>query len=136
MMRRNFLGGLLALLVGAGLVHFAQAAEGVAKLADLAGTWKGDLMPPGGAAIPVVVHVNADGTGSMDSPSQSAMGIPATDFQLEHNLFTFSVPSINGSYSGMLAADMSSIDGQWSQSGFTLPLVLKPDTGAASAGKK
>ena len=135
MMRRNLLAGLLALTVAAGLSHVAQAAE-VAKLADIAGTWKGDLMPPGGGGIPVVVHVNADGTGSLDSPSQGAMGIPATDFQLEHNLLTFSVPSINGSYSGMLAADMSSIDGQWTQNGFMLPLVLKPDSGKAPAGKE
>ena len=134
MMRHLFLFYRVALMAGA-LVIFTATASSAATLADLAGTWKGDLMPPGGAAIPVVVHVMADGTGSMDSPSQGAMGIPASDFHLEQTLFTFNVPNISGSYSGKLAADMSSIDGQWSQNGFMLPLVLKPDSGKPSAAK-
>lgn len=99
---------------------FAQAAT----LADMVGTWSGGLTAPSGAQAPLIVHVMADGTGTVDSPAQDVFGVPAEGFQLEHNIFTFTVPRIDVRFHGMLEGDLEAVDGQWSQNGKSLPLRL------------
>ena len=71
---------------------------------DVAGDWQGTLKGPG-VELRVVVHLTrgASGlTGTLDSPDQAASGIALAAAALTGNTLTFSVPAVNGSYTGTL----------------------------------
>ena len=96
--------------------------------ADLLGSWTGKL-DLGVAKLTLVLHLKqADGRVkvTMDSPDQSAMGIPCTNDFLSYDSLAVSVKSINASYSGRLKD--GKIVGTFKQNGMSLPLVLAKDT--------
>lgn len=100
---------------------------------DVTGDWQGTLKGPG-VELRVVVHLTrgASGlTGTLDSPDQAASGIALAAAALTGNTLTFSVPAVNGSYTGTLTPQ-GSIDGRWSQGGQALPLALTRVTNVAS----
>jgi|GEM_PF-5419141 len=115
--------GAWALPVAFGLLATAGAAQ-AATLGDLTGTWAGSLTNQHGAAAPIIVHIMADGSGTVDSPAQDVFGVALDELTVEHNLVSFTAPHSNASYHGMLDGDMSAIDGQWQRNGNTLPLRL------------
>lgn len=115
--------GITALPILLGAMMMASAAQ-AATLADLVGTWSGSLTASSGAQVPMLIHVMADGTGTADSPAQGVFGAPVTDIALEHNLFSFNLPSINVHYHGMLDGDIMAIDGQWEKGDAAWPLRL------------
>ena len=53
-------------------------------------------------------------------------GMPTTSVTRDGSSLKIEVQKIGGTFEGKIAADLSSIDGKWSQGGGTLPLVLKP----------
>lgn len=96
--------------------------------ADLLGSWTGKL-DLGVAKLTLVFHLKqADGhvKVTMDSPDQSAMGIPCTKDFLSYDSLAVSVKSINASYSGRLKD--GKIVGTFKQNGLSLPLVLAKGT--------
>ena len=96
--------------------------------ADLIGSWTGKL-DLGVAKLTLVFHLKqADGhvKVTMDSPDQSAMGIPCTNDFLSYDSLAVSVKSINASYSGRLKD--AKIVGTFKQNGMSLPLVLAKGT--------
>ena len=96
--------------------------------ADLIGSWTGKL-DLGVAKLTLVLHLKqADGRVkvTMDSPDQSAMGIPCTNDFLSYDSLAVSVKSINASYSGRLKD--GKIVGTFNQNGMSLPLVLAKGT--------
>ena len=96
--------------------------------ADLLGSWTGKL-DLGVAKLTLVFHLKqADGhvKVTMDSPDQSAMGIPCTKDFLSYDSLAVSVKSINASYSGRLKD--GKIVGTFKQNGMSLPLVLAKGT--------
>ena len=96
--------------------------------ADLLGSWTGKL-DLGVAKLTLVFHLKqADGRVkvTMDSPDQSAMGIPCTNDFLSYDSLAVSVKSINASYSGRLKD--GKIVGTFKQNGLSLPLVLAKGT--------
>ena len=96
--------------------------------ADLIGSWTGKL-DLGVAKLTLVFHLKqADGRVkvTMDSPDQSAMGIPCTNDFLSYDSLAVSVKSINASYSGRLKD--AKIVGTFKQNGMSLPLVLAKGT--------
>ena len=96
--------------------------------ADLIGSWTGKL-DLGVAKLTLVFHLKqADGhvKVTMDSPDQSAMGIPCTNDFLSYDSLAVSVKSINASYSGRLKD--GKIVGTFKQNGLSLPLVLAKGT--------
>ena len=96
--------------------------------ADLIGSWTGKL-DLGVAKLTLVFHLKqADGhvKVTMDSPDQSAMGIPCTKDFLSYDSLAVSVKSINASYSGRLKD--GKIVGTFKQNGLSLPLVLAKGT--------
>ena len=95
---------------------------------DLLGSWTGKL-DLGVAKLTLVFHLKqADGhvKVTMDSPDQSAMGIPCTKDFLSYDSLAVSVKSINASYSGRLKD--GKIVGTFKQNGLSLPLVLAKGT--------
>ena len=91
------------------------------------GLWQGMLKVPG-TELRVVFHINkgADGklTVTMDSPDQSATGIPVDECAFKNGKLTLAAKAIGGGFEGTMRND-STIEGEWSQAGMSLPLVLK-----------
>ncbi len=109
-------------------IILAVAALTAEAQVDLIGSWTGKL-DLGVAKLTLVFHLKqADGrvNVTMDSPDQSAMGIPCkTDF-LSYDSLAVSVKSINASYGGRL--EDGKLVGTFKQNGMSLPLVLTKGT--------
>jgi hypothetical protein len=75
----------------------------------------------------VKLHVIAasDGTLSctVDSPDQGMSGVKCADFQVNGQALSFTVPTVNGTWTGLISNDGSSLTGVWSQ-GSPTPLNL------------
>ncbi len=93
----------------------------------LEGIWEGTLTVPGGE-LRVVFRISATEDGvlaaTMDSPDQGATGIPVDEVLVEGAKVHIEVKSVLGAFDGEMAQDGRSIDGEWKQSGYTLPLLL------------
>lgn len=102
--------------------------------AELAGPWQGSL-DLGEIRLRLVFHLEAahDGgyTATLDSPDQGATGIPASRVAVDEGAVEIEVAAIGGAYSGRLAADGESVEGEWRQGGTTLPLRLERVDGVA-----
>jgi pimeloyl-ACP methyl ester carboxylesterase len=92
------------------------------------GIWQGVLTVPG-AELRVVFKISKkpDGTmtATLDSPDQGVTDIPVDEVALENSDLRLEVQSVLGVYEGKVKEDGMTIDGEWKQSGVTLPLVLK-----------
>jgi fermentation-respiration switch protein FrsA (DUF1100 family) len=99
-----------------------------AKPSDIDGAWMGSI-DTGAIKLRVVFHIvnTEDGLmATMDSPDQGMKGMPATSVTRERSSLKIAAKAIGGLFEGKISADLSSIDGNWSQGGATFPLVLKP----------
>ncbi len=91
------------------------------------GSWMGDLKA-GGATLRLVFNVAAAGGGlsaTMDSPDQGAKGIPVSSATAQGDSIRLEVKLAQGLYIGTISSDGASIEGSWSQSGASFPILLK-----------
>jgi len=98
-----------------------------AKPSDIDGAWSGTL-DTGAAKLRIVFHITNTEDGliaTMDSPDQNLKGMPMTGITRDGASIKIDAKQINGSFSGNIAADLSSIDGKWSQNGAEIPLLVK-----------
>ena len=98
-----------------------------AKPSDIDGTWMGTL-EVGTVKLRVVFHVvnTEDGLiATMDSPDQGAKGMPTTSVTRDGANLKIEAKAINAVYEGKIAADLSTIDGTFTQMGDPHPLLLK-----------
>lgn len=101
----------------------------------LEGTWQGKL-EVSGVSLTVVYHLerSSDAPGGwvarMDSPDQGATGIPVSAVHIEDTAVQLEVAAVAGVFEGNFDADADTIDGTWTQSGQTFPLLLKRATSA------
>jgi hypothetical protein len=98
-----------------------------AKPSDIDGAWQGTL-DLGQQSLRVVFHIvnTEDGlTATLDSPDQNTSGIPTTSVTRDGSALKIQIKSIGGAFEGKIAADLSSIDGTFTQLGNSHPLVLK-----------
>lgn len=95
---------------------------------NVEGTWLGSLQA-GGVALRLVFHISRDSadvlTATIDSPDQGTIGIQVGAVTVTGDTLRMEVPAIGGGYEGTISADGTTIDGTWSQSGQTFPLVLE-----------
>jgi uncharacterized protein len=94
---------------------------------DIDGAWMGTL-DTGAIKLRVVFHIvnTEDGlTATLDSLDQGSIGM-ATSVTRDGSSLKIEVPIVHGNFEGKISADLSSIDGKWSQGGGTLLLLLKP----------
>jgi serine-type D-Ala-D-Ala carboxypeptidase/endopeptidase len=129
---RNFIvNRVLLLFVSMLLFGLGSATAFAQKPADVVGDWSGALQA-GGSSLRLVLHVSTDSAGqltvTLDSLDQNAMGLQGGNAVLKGNMFSFEIPSVSGTYTGMLDDDGKSIRGTWSQ-GVPLPLVFSRQTG-------
>ena len=108
------------------LLLFASGCK-ASPTKGIEGLWQGTLKVPGGE-LRIVFHINKTDDGklsaTLDSPDQSANGIPVEECTLKNGKLTLAANTIGGAYEGTMKND-STIDGTWSQAGIPLPLVLK-----------
>ena len=100
---------------------------------DFNGTWKGDIKVQS-YSIPVVLHIeqNEQGvTASMDSPEQNAFGIKGSA-NIKDDKINVGIAEIGASYSAKLVGN--TLDGTYTQMGFSVPLKLTREAAPATAG--
>lgn len=90
---------------------------------NISGTWDGELNA-GFQKIKVVLNLSDDGKCTLDSPDQGAFGIAATTNFVSADSVNVSIASLNASYAAKL--QNGELKGTFTQSGFKLPLNLKP----------
>ncbi|MGP0018810.1 MAG: hypothetical protein ACLPHP_09605 [Candidatus Sulfotelmatobacter sp.] len=98
-----------------------------AKPSDIDGAWLGTL-DLGSQSLRVVFHIvnTEDGlTATMDSPDQGANGLPTNSVTRDGSSLKIEIKSIGGAFEGKIAADLSSIEGTFTQLGNNHPLALK-----------
>ncbi len=94
---------------------------------NISGSWLGQL-DLGVQKLNLVFHFDKDDSGkdmcTVDSPDQSAKGIPAVLKYISADSVNFNVPSIGMSYAGKLQEGV--MKGTFTQMGMKLPLDMKP----------
>lgn len=107
----------------------APVAAKPAPPSDIDGTWQGTL-DAGATKLRILFKVvnTADGlTAQMQSPDQSPLWLTASSVIRTGSALSIGLKGISGSYDGKLSADLSSIDGTFTQGPNTLPLVVTRD---------
>jgi len=97
------------------------------KKADIDGDWLGTL-EVGGAKLRLQFHITSTPEGfhaTVDSLDQGAMAMPASAVTRGGSKLQVELKQINGSFSGTIDKDLTTIDGSWNQNGASAALVLK-----------
>jgi pimeloyl-ACP methyl ester carboxylesterase len=89
---------------------------------SIAGDWYGTL-DAGPQKLPVVFHIQPDGSATMESPAQMARALPATA-TLKDGKLRFELQVAPVGFDGALSADGKTLVGAWTQGGASLPLSL------------
>jgi D-alanyl-D-alanine-carboxypeptidase/D-alanyl-D-alanine-endopeptidase len=117
---------LLALLVACSIA--AVAAPAIAQ--EATGYWAGILEPKPGTRFPLFVHIVRDkaGTfsGTLDCPSQAALGLALAAISADAGHLAFTVPGVGGRYQARWVAAAMSWKGEWSQGGQQGDLWFSP----------
>lgn len=114
-------------------IAFAASQEQVQVKPE--GDWKGTI-DAGGAKLDLVLHVSKkDGalSATLDSPDQGATGLTIDSITVTGTSLRFEMKSLGANYEGVISADGSQIEGQFSQQGARLPLTFKRMANADSS---
>ena len=114
-------------------IAFAASQEQVQVKPE--GDWKGTI-DAGGAKLDLVLHVSKkDGalSATLDSPDQGATGLAIDSITVTGTSLRFEMKSLGANYEGVISADGSQIEGQFSQQGARLPLTFKRMANADSS---
>jgi len=118
---------LALIMVGsASMIGFAQQQD--TSEISIEGIWQGKLKVPGvELTIAFKISKNPDGTltATLDSPDQGVTGIPMEEVIFEDNTLRLEVKSAGAVFEGKVSEDFLVIEGEWKQSGQTLPLTVK-----------
>jgi len=105
-----------------------SAQEQVTSTPGIEGIWEGKLKVPG-TELRIVFKIskNSDGTltATLDIPDQGVTGIPVEEVIFKDNTLRLEVKSAGGIFEGKVSQDFLVIEGEWKQSGQTLPLTVK-----------
>ncbi len=115
----------------------ADAKPRTPKPSDIDGDWEGAL-EAGGQTLRVVLHITsyeAGMTAKLDSLDQNIIGAPVTTIQRDGAKLKFEMRQFAGTFEGTIDKELKTINGEWSQGGGSLPLILKRK-GAPSGEKK
>ncbi len=117
---------ILIMASSVSMIGFTQ--QQVTSEISIEGIWQGSLKVPG-MELRIVFKIfrKPDGTltATLDSPDQGATDIPVEEVIFEDNILRLNVKAVRGIYEGKVNKDFMIIEGQWKQSGQTLPLTVK-----------
>jgi uncharacterized protein (TIGR03435 family) len=118
---------IIALAMLAGGASFSQLSA-----QSITGTWQGEIQPPQGKGLRVVIKVSTTEADKLAavfySIDQQSPAIPATTFTRNGSAVKMTIAAANATYEGRLNAEANSIDGTWTQGGPLLPLKLTKAT--------
>jgi hypothetical protein len=122
----------LALILMASSSLWAQPAPAAA------GHWEGEIEAPDrkiGAQFDIAVE-GSKWYGTMSVPEQNMRGLPLADVEFKDGVLTFGMKGVPGDpkFKGTVAKEGGAIAGEFTQSGFAMPLKLKR-TGDAKVEK-
>jgi hypothetical protein len=103
-----------------GTMPLALTKAGAPSPSGVQGDWHGTLSSPPSVNLPLVFHLGAVGTGTVDSTAQKFSA--PLQYSVNGNKITITVPSISASYAATVNGNQMS--GTWSQNGGTMPLSL------------
>jgi len=113
---------LVILLVAAAPVIATTADTNATRSPQ--GVWQGSLM-----GLRLVLHVERGATGelsgTLDSPDQGAMGLALDTLSFAGDSLRLELRRLRAGFAGAMAASGDSIEGHWTQGGFSLPLTLR-----------
>jgi hypothetical protein len=103
------------------------AAPKAAAPTEIDGTWTGKLETPAATLTINLKIANMDTglTAELQSPDQSANWAPANSITRDGDKISVRFNAFDATYDGKISADRSTIDGNFTQRGNELPLVLK-----------
>lgn len=108
------------------MVVFAQQQD--TSEISIEGIWEGELKVPG-IELRIVFKISKkpDGTltATLDSPDQGVTGMPVEKVMVKDNALYLKINSVGGIFEGKVSNDFLTIEGQWRQSGQSLPLTVK-----------
>ena len=117
---------ILIIIGGAFFIVLAQQQD--SSGISIEGIWEGKLKVPG-TELRIIFKIskNLDGTltATLDSPDQGVSGIPVEEVIFKDNTLHLEVKSAGSVFEGKVSADFLIIEGEWKQSGQTLPLIVK-----------
>jgi hypothetical protein len=95
---------------------------------EIEGIWQGTLKFSG-IELRVIFTISRSPdntlTATYDVPEQNATGVPVDEITFNNRNVRLEIIPIEGVFKGKLSEDGIKIDGNWTQSGMTLPLVLE-----------
>jgi pimeloyl-ACP methyl ester carboxylesterase len=118
----------LVLLITAGLTLFNPVQASTFPNGEIEGIWQGTLKFSGmELRIVFTISRSPDNTftATYDVPEQNATDVPVDKITFNNRDVRLEIIPIDGVYNGKLSEDGTKIDGNWTQSGMTLPLVLE-----------
>ena len=121
---------IIIVVVSVLLVLFYTTESGFSqeKTAGIEGDWEG-MLAAEGMELKIVLHIKKQADGKLkmtwDSPDQGALGLGADDISFKDGTLRFVKNDIEAEFEGKLKEDGDTIDGEWKQSGMTIPLMLK-----------
>jgi hypothetical protein len=110
---------------GEGKLKPAPASTALSN--EFEGLWDGTL-EAGGQQLRLQVklrNTSGVGSGTVVTIDQGNVEIPITSVNQNQRQLEFTVRAVNGSYTGTLSPDGSTLEGKWTQAGNSAPLVLK-----------
>jgi pimeloyl-ACP methyl ester carboxylesterase len=118
----------LLLLITAGLALLNPVQASIFPNGEIEGIWQGTLKFSG-IELRVTFSISraSDNTlkATYDVPEQNAIDMPVDEITFKNGEVRLKIMPIDGAYIGKLSEDGEKIDGNWIQSGMTLPLVLE-----------
>jgi uncharacterized protein len=106
----------------------ALHGQNIENIEEIKGLWLGNLEVPGGVELRILFNISTRPDGpvnaTMDSLDQGASGIPVEKVTYKDGNLSLEVKSVRGVFEGTLKQGGKTIEGEWKQSGSTLPLVL------------
>jgi pimeloyl-ACP methyl ester carboxylesterase len=118
----------LVLLSILGISFFHSVHAHTPKNREIKGIWQGTIKTPDFELRMIFVVSLSSGntlTATMDVPEQNATDIPIDEVLFDGSTLQLEIKPIDGVYKGVLSDDGETIEGNWTQSGMTLPLVLE-----------
>jgi hypothetical protein len=119
--------GTIIFLVALAVLALAPLPVSAQQNPSIAGDYSGTLGP-----LHVKLHLKVDAAGAvkgtLDSPDRGAIGIRCANFNVDGQSVTFTVPAVQGTWKGTVAAD-GTLTGTWDQ-GNSLPLNFARDVAA------
>ena len=118
----------LVLLITAGMAIFNPFQAYTFPNGEIEGVWQGTLRFSGiELRIIFTISRSPDNTltATYDVPEQNVSDLPVDEITFNNRNLRFEIIPIEGVFEGKLTEDGVKIDGHWTQSGMTLPLVFE-----------